>query len=177
MTLNGYYKGLNDDTSWHEHGPEGNDYSIKQLSKNNILLFGRKTYEVMESFWPTEMAKELYPEVARKMNSAEKLVVSSSLKKAKWNNTKLISGDVMAVLKKIKAESTKDIAVLGSGNLSLQLMEAGLIDEMELMVDPNFIGQGTTVMGSIDKTIKLKLLDCSTFKNGTVILKYKVGRR
>lgn len=81
-TLNGFYKGEKNDISWHGHGKEESEFSEEMLKQNNILLFGRKTYENMLAFWPTPAAKEHFPEVARGMNSVEKIVFSNSLKKA-----------------------------------------------------------------------------------------------
>ncbi|MEW5959613.1 MAG: dihydrofolate reductase, partial [Chloroflexota bacterium] len=70
LTLNGFFKGPNEDTNWHTHGEEEAKYSEESLAQDNILLFGRKTYEMMASFWPTPQAKELFPKVAAGMNKA-----------------------------------------------------------------------------------------------------------
>ena len=67
ISINGFYKGSGEDTSWHEHGAEGNAFSEAQLEKGDILLFGRKTYELMKSFWPTKIAHETFPRVAEMM--------------------------------------------------------------------------------------------------------------
>ena len=64
ITLNGYFKGPNDDISWHRHGGEESAYSEEALRADNILLFGRKTFEMMVAFWPTAMARESFPKVA-----------------------------------------------------------------------------------------------------------------
>src|SRR5512145_3091428 len=68
VTLNGFYKGDNEDISWHRHGAEESKYSEDMLAMDNILLFGRKTYEQMAGFWPTDAARELFPKVAAGMN-------------------------------------------------------------------------------------------------------------
>ncbi len=71
LSLNGLYKGEHEDTSWHRHEEEEGKYSEESLESNNILLFGRSTYEMMYSFWPSPMAAKMYPKVAIGMNKAE----------------------------------------------------------------------------------------------------------
>ncbi len=78
LTLNGFFKGPNEDNTWHTHGEEEAKYSEEALGEENVLLFGRKTYEMMASFWPTPQAKALFPQVAAGMNNAEKNVFSRS---------------------------------------------------------------------------------------------------
>ena len=91
LTLNGFFKGSNEDTSWHRHGAEEARYSEEMLAQDNILLFGRKTYQMMASFWPTPQAKELFPKVAEGMDRAEKIVFSKSPFEPEWENTQVIS--------------------------------------------------------------------------------------
>lgn len=81
LTLNGFYKGPGNDTSWHKHGSEENEYASQSLKSENILLFGRVTYELMASYWPTPFAIENDPNVAAGMNNAQKIVFSTTLKK------------------------------------------------------------------------------------------------
>ena len=84
ITLNGFFKGQNEDTSWHPHGGEAAKFANDASSADNILLFGRKTFEMMASFWPSPMAAELFPIVAENMNKSQKIVCSNTLKKADW---------------------------------------------------------------------------------------------
>ena len=72
ISLNGFYKGVNEDINWHNHGVEENKYSGESMKAGNILLFGRITYELMANFWTTPMAAENFPVVAKAMNEAEK---------------------------------------------------------------------------------------------------------
>ncbi|MBK7425637.1 MAG: dihydrofolate reductase family protein [Saprospiraceae bacterium] len=173
LTINGFYKGINEDISWHVHGEEGNQYSIDRLQSGNILLFGRVTYEMMYSFWPTETAYSLYPIVAEKMNSAEKLVVSNSLNSASWQNSKIISGDIISQISKLKNSPGKNISILGSGTLITSLTDAGLIDEYEFLIDPLAIGKGTLIFHNIQNTLRLELTGTRVFeKSGSILLNY-----
>ena len=99
-TLNGFYKGPNEEINWHVHGEEENQFSIENLKSGNILLFGRVTYEMMVSPWTSPMAHQSFPTVAEGMNKAEKIVFSRTLQKAEWNNTKLIKENMIAEIKK-----------------------------------------------------------------------------
>jgi dihydrofolate reductase len=143
LTLNGYFKSENEDISWHRHGNEEAEYSAKSLEKDNILLFGRKTYQMMESFWPTALANEQNPVVAKGMNKAEKIVFSTTLNNAGWNNTRIIHENMVQVLSSLKQTPGKDMTILGSGNIITQLTDAALIDEYLLMIDPVAIPRGT----------------------------------
>jgi len=173
VTLNGFFKGENDDTSWHHHSQEGNSLSEKQLELGNILLFGRVTYEMMVQFWTGKMGQKLYPVVANRMNDSEKIVISNSITSASWNNTSVLGGDVIQKFRQIKQTPGPNITILGSGSIVNQFTEAGLIDEYGVMIDPVFIGNGTPLVHAINTKLELQLTDVRTFKSeGTVLLTY-----
>ena len=116
MTLNGYFKGINDDTSWHQHGnEEEGEFAAEGAQSDSIILFGRKTYDMMAGFWPTPEALKIMPAVAEGMNRSEKIVFSRTLKEAHWQNTKIISTGMVEEVKKLKASAKKDMVILGSG--------------------------------------------------------------
>ena len=174
LTINGYYKGLNEDIRWHIHGDEGNKMSEDQLEADNILLFGRRTYEMMAGFWPTEMAYQLYPEVAAGMNRAEKIVLSNSLQTADWSPTTILSGNTIEQIRELKSLPGKNITILGSGSVLRQLSDAQLIDQYELLIDPIAIGQGTPLLQDLQHQLQLQLKDCQVFKeSGSVFLTYQ----
>lgn len=174
ITINGCFKGPNGDTSWHVHGEEGAKYSEQQLEAGNILLFGRKTYEMMSAFWPTRMAHDTFPKVAEGMNAAEKLVVSNTLEKAGWTNTRILSGDWIGELKQIKNTKGKDITILGSGSIIAQLADERLIDEYQFLIDPVAIGTGTPVLADIKEPLRLSLIESRVFKkSGEILARYK----
>lgn len=173
ITLNGYFKGIEEDISWHQHGGEENTYSTEMLASGNTLLFGRITYEMMKSFWPTPEAKQSSPVVAAGMNQAEKIVFSRTLQKADWNNTTLIRENIIEKVKEIKQTKGKDLTLLGSGTIVSQFAEAGLIDEYQIMVDPIAIGEGKPIFKGIKNHLQLRLTDAKVFKSGVVLLCYK----
>lgn len=173
ITLNGFYKDDNDDTGWHQHGEEGNKYSTEALKLDNILLFGRVTYDMMKSFWPTEQALNIFPDVAKGMNKSEKIVFSKTLKNADWNNTRVVKGNIVEEIKKLKKTEGKNMTILGSGNIVTQFAGAGLIDEYQIMLCPVIIGKGTPLFQGLKHPLNLKLTNTVKFKDGTNVLSYE----
>lgn len=173
LTLNGYFKGANEDISWHRHGEEESKYSEEMLAQDNILVFGRKTYEHMASFWPTSFASEMFPVVAKGMNNSEKLVITTNPQyEATWNNSRVVNEDVVEKMKELKQTSDKDMAILGSGSIISLLSDYRLIDEYQIMVDPVAIVSGTPIFQGIKNNLDLKLAGFKTFKSGVVLLNY-----
>jgi dihydrofolate reductase len=174
LTLNGFFQGPNGDTSWHTHGLEEAKYSEKALEQDkNILLFGRKTYEMMVSFWPTLQANELFPKVAEGMNRSEKIVFSKSSFEPEWENTQVISGDIVEKIREIKKSPGKDMTILGSGAIINLFTDHGLIDEYQFMIDPVAIPAGTPVFNNIQQKLELRLTGSQIFKSGVVLLIYQ----
>ncbi len=137
-----------------------------------MLAFGRKTYDMMAGYWPTPMAMKNMPAVAEAMNKQPKLVFSRTMNEAKWNNTRLVKGDLVTEARKIKREPGDDIVIMGSGNLISQLAHANLIDEYQIALTPIVIGKGKSMFEAVDKT-NLKLTKTRAFGNGTVMLWYQ----
>lgn len=175
ISLDGYYKGPEDDISWHKHGQEEGQFSADSLGAENTLVFGRITYEMMAGFWTLPMAFENMPEVAAGMNKAQKIVFSKTLDKADWQNTRLIKTDMIAAMKKLKEESANDMTILGSGNIVTQFAEAGLIDGYQIMIDPVAIGSGTPIFQGLTKKLDLQLTSTRSFKSGVVLHSYTPG--
>lgn len=174
ITLNGFYKGINGDISWHKHGgEEEGEYSKEAANSGSTLLFGRVTYEMMAAFWPTPQAAQAFPEVAVGMNKAEKIVFSRTLDKADWNNTRIIKDNIVDEVRKLKQMPGVGITILGSGSIVTQLVEQGLIDEYQVMIDPVAIGEGTPMFKGLSRNLELKLTSSRTFKSGVVLLIYQ----
>lgn len=173
ITLNGYFKGSNEDISWHVHGEEGNSFSEDQLQAQNVLLFGRRTFEMMRDFWTSPLAYDQYPVVAEKMNSSEKIVITNSLEQSDWQNTLIFKGNLIEILKNYKSTPGSDITILGSGSIVSQLTEAGLIDTYQFLIDPLVISDGIGLFDQLKKQMDLHLVDCKIFKkSGQVLLTY-----
>jgi len=172
ITLNGYLNGPDGDLSWHRHGVEENQYAADSLKSGNILLFGRKTYEMMANYWPTPLAKQNDPVIAEGMNNSAKIVISKTLKKADWNNTVILNDNIIREIKQLKELPGNDITLLGSGTILTLLSENDLIDEYQIMIDPVAIFTGTPIFSEIKQPLNLKLTNVKTFKSGVVLLTY-----
>ena len=171
-SLDGYFEGPNRDISWHNADNEFNEFAIKQTGEFGALLFGRVTYELMAGYWPTEAAKRDDPIVAGLMNSLPKIVFSKTLEKVDWENTRLVKENFVEVISKLKQEAGKDIAIFGSSDLTVTLMEHDLVDEYRIMVNPVLLGDGKPVFKGIKKKLNLKLIETKVFKSGNVLLCY-----
>jgi dihydrofolate reductase len=175
-TLDGFYEGPNGEIDWHNVDEEFNEFAIEQLNSVDVLLFGRVTYELMASYWPTPVAIENDPIVADKMNHLPKLVFSRTLKKVEWQNTRLIKENIGEEILKRKGQPGKDMILFGSSDLAVTLAELDLIDEYRIMVNPLILGSGKSLLKGSKQRLKLKLLKTRTFQNGNVLLYYQPER-
>ncbi len=175
ISVDGYFEGPNADLNWHHVDEEFNDFAISQLNSADGLLFGRKTYQMMASFWPTSFANENDTIVAEKMNSLPKYVFSHTLDKAEWNNTTILKGDAATELTQLKQKTGKDLLLFGSAQLASTFIKRGLIDEYRLMVNPILLGCGELLFRNMDEKIDLHLLNSTTFHNGNVRLDYALA--
>jgi len=172
ITLDGFFEGPNQDISWHNVDDEFNEFAIEQLKEIDTLLFGRVTYQMMASYWPTEVAISDDPVVAGLMNSLPKTVFSKTLDKAEWSNTRLVNSNAAEEVSKLKQQPGKEIAIFGSSDLAVTLAERGLIDEYRIIINPVFLGEGTPLLKGITGKMNLNLLKSRMFKSGNVLLYY-----
>ena len=176
VTLDGFFEGPNQDISWHNVDDEFNQFAIEQTGTVDTLLFGRRTYEVMASYWPTEAAIKDDPIIAGLMNSLPKVVFSRTLQKAEWNNTRLVKDNVEEEIRKLKAQPGKEIAVFGSADLLSTLIKLGLIDEHRIIVNPVVLGNGTPLFKDVKDKLNLRLVRSRIFDSGNVLLCYQPER-
>jgi len=173
VSLDGYYQRPNGDIDWHVVDEEFNDFAIAQLNSIDTIVFGRATYELMASYWPTPMALSDDPVVAGKMNETAKLVFSRTLAQADWNNTRLVRDHVAEEINRLKQQPGKDMIIFGSGDLAVSLAEQGLIDEYRIMVAPVALGAGKPLFQGLKQQLNLKLVKTQTFRVGNVLLCYQ----
>ena len=176
VSLDGYFVDVNGSMSWAKSDhkdAEWNAFVAENAKGDSPLLFGRVTYELMASYWPTAMADQHDPVVAERMNKLPKVVFSRTLDKASWNNTKLVKGDLAGEIRKMKKESGEDMVIFGSGSIVSQVAYEGLIDEYQIVVDPVALGKGRTMFDGIQEKLTMKLKNTRTFGNGNVLLGYE----
>jgi dihydrofolate reductase len=173
ITVDGFFETKNRELNWHVVDEEFNKFSIEQLESADALIFGRITYELMFKYWTTEDALTNDAIVAGKMNSLPKIIFSKTLKKVEWANTKLFSDNVEQIIKEIKKNSTKNIFLLGSANLTTTLKELNLIDEYRILINPVILGEGRPLFEKTPHLKWLKLMGTRTFKSGNILLQYE----
>ena len=176
VTLDGYFTGPDGDLSWahnQEKDPEWDEFVAENAGGGGRLLLGRKTYELMESYWPTPQAARNDPEVAKGMNNLAKVVFSKTLDQATWSNTTLKKGNLADEVRKMKKAPGDHIAVLGSGSIVSQLAKEGLIDEFQIVVNPVVLGKGRTLFDGVKEKVNLKRTRTRAFRNGNVLLCYE----
>jgi dihydrofolate reductase len=183
LSLDGYFEGPNHDLSWHNVDDEFNRFAIKQLKEADLILFGRKTYQLMESFWPKaadnpKMSKEDL-EVADLMNNTNKVVFSRTLDKVEehknWKNVKLVREFNPDEIKRWKEQPGKGIWIGGS-DLAVSFIKANLIDEFRFMINPVVVGDGTQVFKGLKNKLNLELINTQTFHSGNILLYYKSAK-
>jgi len=174
VSLDGFFTDEHHDMSWaHQRDEEWNAFSSSNAGGDGELLFGRVTYEMMAAFWPTPQAAKMLPEVAAGMNAMPKIVVSRTLATVTWQNTRLLKGDLVPEVTRLKQQPGADLVILGSGSVVSQLAEAGLIDEYQIVVSPIVLGRGRTLFETVRRRIKLTLTKTRAFRNGNVVLWYE----
>lgn len=174
ISVDGYFVDQNGDMSWaHNNSAEFDAFVEGNAKGGGVLVFGRKTYDLMASFWPTPAASQYYPVVAERMNALPKVVISRTMQKPTWNNTTLMKGDIAGELRRMKQKSPSDLAIMGSGSIVSQLAPEGLIDEYQVVVVPVVLGKGRTMFDGVKERMSLKLVHSRTFDNGNVFLCYE----
>lgn len=178
VSLDGFFEGPSHDLSWHNIDEEFNAFSSKQLNEIGVILFGRRTYELMASYWPSHEAEaEGDTDITKKMNSLPKVVFSSTLKRAPWggsdDNIKLIKNNIAPEVARLKQKYSQDLAIFGSSELGLSLLKLELIDELRIMINPVVLGKGNAVFSGLRDKLKLRLVTARTFRSGNVLLYFQ----
>jgi dihydrofolate reductase len=167
VTPEGFFEAPGHDIGWFVFDDELASYITETQERAGLLLFGRTTYELMASYWPTAEGQ-----IADFMNGIGKVVFSRTLKSADWNNTRLVSDDVPGEVARLKAAEGGDIFVFGSADLTATLMSNGLVDEYRFGINPVLLGSGTPFFkGGFERT-SLKLTRATALQSGVVILHY-----
>jgi dihydrofolate reductase len=131
-------------------------------------LFGRRTYEFLAARWPSRSG-----ELADRLNSMPKYVVSSTLEHPAWKNSTVLTGDVVNAVSKLKQELDGEIVVPGSIRLARALIEHDLVDELRLMVYPIMLGAGERLFGETSDKKRMRLLNSRTVDGDLAYLTYE----
>jgi dihydrofolate reductase len=175
MTVDGYVAGPNGELDWMTWNwdDELKKYVNDLTDSVDTILLGRKMTDGFVSYWSNvKPGSEEYP-FARKMMEKSKFVFSKTLEESKWENTSLAKGDLKEEIDKIKNQSGKDIIVYGGAGFVSSLVQADLIDEYYLFINPAILGEGRTIFRGVEKKMDMKLADSRNFDCGIVLNQYK----
>jgi dihydrofolate reductase len=176
ISLDGYFTDAKNDMSFANNvrpDAEWEAFVAGNASGGGTLVFGRITYEMMASFWPTPAAEERMPFVAHQMNAFKKVVFSRTLDMAEWNNTRLVKSDLIGEVRRMKQAPGEDMVIFGSGSIISQLAPEGLIDEYQIVVNPVVLGGGRSMFEGIKGKLPLKLKKTRSFQNGNILVCYE----
>jgi dihydrofolate reductase len=140
-----------------------------QMAESDTMLLGRRTYEEFAGFWPSQ--GDDVP-MAAEINGVHKLVVSTTLDSADWQNSELISDDVIGELRRRKEQPGRDISITGSPTLVRSLLQAGIVDELRLLVHPIVVGNGKRLFENGMPQIPLQLVSSKTLTSGVQYMVY-----
>jgi dihydrofolate reductase len=172
LSLDGFYEGPKGELDWHLVDEEFYADVYEMFENMDGEIMGRKTYETMAAYWPTETALREDPVTAKWMNSMRKYVVSRTLKTVTWENSSLLQGDAEEAITRLKAQPGKDLGIGGS-DLIASLRDPKLIDEYRFLIVPVILGAGKPIFQGIRQRLNLKLISTKTYKSGMTGLYYR----
>ncbi len=179
-SLDGFVAGPKGELNWAKLDDEIFDFVGIMTDQADTALYGRVTYQLMESYWPTAAdhpnASKHDKEHAAWYKKVPKVVLSRTISEKGLENTTVISGQLTDNINKIKNQEGKNILIFGSPTASHSLLSQGLIDEFWLFVNPVLLGQGIPLFKGISETIKLNLIETKTFACGVIALHYEKAK-
>lgn len=171
VSADGFHADADRDLAWQTFGEEFADFSVEQLDEVDTLVLGRRTYEELRDYWTGDLGPRFDPRIAERMNARAKLVVSRTLDAVDWLDSDVALTSVSGLAAR-KDGSGGDAVVLGSSSLTAALLDAGLVDELRLIVNPILLGDGLRALTPVPTT-PLELLRVRPFTAGTVLLYYR----
>lgn len=180
ISLDGFVAGPKGEMNWIKVDEEIFDHVGKRIGQTDTALYGRVTYQMMESYWPNAgnkpQASKHDIEHSQWYNKAHKIVLSKTLKEEGVTNTTIVRDNLTDRVNEIKQQSGGDILVFGSPSATHALIQLNLIDGYWLFVNPIILGQGIPLFEGVKEKTKLKLLNSQQFNSGVTELNYIVDK-
>lgn len=178
VSLDGYIAAPGDDLGWSAPSSELFQWWSDRVAATGLALYGRKLWETMSSHWPTADqepgATPAEIEFAQRWRDMPKVVFSSKTRPVNWN-TRLVTGDAVPEIARLKAEDGGAMDLSGA-TLAAAAMRAGLVDEYVMVTHPVLVGGGTPFFAALDHWVQLKLVETTAFPGGVVLARYDVRR-
>jgi len=188
ITLDGFFAGTNGEIDWFVQDPELDQKMMfdKKVGQPDTILFGRKTYEMFEGYWPKVEAGasdlEFSPQgeealreerkIAALLTKMNKIVFSRKPRQVYWENSRVMNNNLIEEVQRIKKGDGNGIIIFGSGSLVQQLTNQDLIDEYLLILTPVVLGKGKPLFNNVERS-SFRLNGVETYKTGNVLLHYK----
>ena len=185
VTPEGFFATADGNLNWAVPDAELDQAAGSGASTFDTILFGRRTYDMFESFWPHALENVEVPDphrpgrsspamrdMAMFINEAQKIVFSRTRKDVTWKNSRLVREFVPREIEAWKSQPGKNMIIFGSGSIVSMLTEHGLIDEYQFVVGPLLLGSGRPLFGGLTKTSKLELIEAKPYRSGNVVIRY-----
>ena len=190
ISADGYFSAADGALDWVVPDADLDKGAAGKLGDSDTMLFGRRTYDMFESFWPHVLKDPATapdphnpgrhtPEMrslAEWINAAKKIVFSTTRREVSWTNSELRREIVPREIEALKAQPGKTIMLFGSGSVVSRLSELGLIDEYQLVVCPVLLGGGRSLVSGMAGRVSLELLEARPFPSGNVMLRFAPKR-
>lgn len=180
VSLDGYASDSNGGLGWIPYNEEFEKYAEEVVAEVGSPVYGRTTYRMMESYWPTVLddpdASRHDKEHAQWVQDVKKIVISGTMDKAEWNNTMVIKDNIAEEIKALKEQPGKNLVIFGSPGAAKTLLELGLVDEFLLTICPVVLGGGKSAFDGVVEKTKLKLLSSRTFNSGILATRYALEK-
>ena len=181
VTADGYFADANGGLDWAVPDDDIDRQAADSMPRAGAMLFGRKTYDIFESYWPhaadgdphaAGRRNESIKKIAEWINQAEKIVVSKSRKDVSWRGSRLLHSFDPDEIRAIKQDGGKDMMVFGSGSIVAQLSQHRLADEYRFVVSPLLLGRGQSMLRDQPLNVRLELREVKQYDSGNVLLCY-----
>ena len=191
LSADGYFAAPDGGLDWVVQDDQVFEASKERMPKVGTMLFGRRTYELFEAFWPKALddsatapdphnpdrRSRSLKEMAVAINEGEKVVFSRTRKEVTWKNSRLVRELDPKQVAAMKSEAGTDMIVFGSASVVSQLTEHGLIDEYQFALSPVLLGNGRTLLRELSRQVKLELAEARGFHSGAALLRYTPARQ
>jgi dihydrofolate reductase len=189
VSADGYFSAPDGSLNWVVPDPDIDKEGAAGVPGTGTLLFGRRTYDMFEKFWPNVQGDgptapdphspgRYTPEMrafAAMINSAEKIVFSRTRQSVTWNNSRLIKELDPEEIRRLKEQPGKSMMIFGSGSIVSQLTQLRLVDEYHFIVGPMLLGGGKSLVGGVPSPTKLELVEAKPFASGNIRLRYRLA--
>lgn len=172
LSLDGFFAGRGGETDWFFWNDEIERFQLEQQNGVELMLFGRTTYDIMASYWPSTAAINENAHITDFMNNTKKIVFSNTLKSIRWKNSVLLKELKKDEIFKLKEAVAGDIMIYGSGSIASQLINLDLVDELRLLINPIILGDGKTMFQHVHGRIAWQHTISKSFRNGVTLCIY-----